>query len=86
MCERNKTVLRSNWLLQKICRYLKSTDETDQEGDSLPECQKSFELLKSYLCGEPILKYADTSKTYTLYTDASKYSWVGVLTQSCTIV
>ena len=49
-----------------------------------PECQKSFELLKSYLCGEPILKYADTSKPYTLYTDASKYGWVGVLTQSHT--
>ena len=39
------------------------------------ECQKSFELLKSFLCGEPILKYADTSKPYTLYTDASKYGW-----------
>ena len=49
-----------------------------------PECQKSFELLKSYLCGEPILKYVDTSKPYTLYTDANKYSWVGVLTQSHT--
>ena len=49
-----------------------------------PECQKSFKLLKSYLCGEPILKYADTSKPYTLYTDASKYSWAGVLTQSHT--
>ena len=47
-----------------------------------PECQKSFELLKSYLCDETILKYADTSKPYTLYTDASKYDWVGVLTQS----
>ena len=46
------------------------------------ECQKSFELLKSFLCGEPILKYADTSMPYTLYTDASKYSWAGVLTQS----
>ena len=51
-----------------------------------PECQKSFELLKSYLCGEPILKYADTSKPYPLYTDASKYSRVGVLTQSYTTV
>ena len=50
------------------------------------ECQKSFKLLKSYLCGEPILKYADTSKPYTLYTDASKYSWAGVLTQSHTTV
>ena len=49
-----------------------------------PECQKSFELLKPYLCGEPILKYADTSKPYTLYTDASKYGWAGVLTQSRT--
>ena len=51
-----------------------------------PECQKSFELLKSFLCGEPILKYADTSKPYTLYTDASKYGWAGVLTQSQTTV
>ena len=50
-----------------------------------PKCQKSFELLKSYLCGEPILKYADTSKPYTLYTDASKYGWAGVLTQSHTM-
>ena len=44
-------------------------------------CQKSFELLKEALCGEPVLKYADTSKQYTLYTDASKYGWAGVLTQ-----
>ena len=28
-----------------------------------PECQKSFELLKSYLCGEPILKYAQVNLT-----------------------
>ena len=44
-------------------------------------CQRSFELLKEALCGEPVLKYADTSKPYTLYTDASKYGWAGVLTQ-----
>ena len=50
------------------------------------ECQKLFELLKSFLCGEPILKYADTSKPYTLYTDTSKYGWAGVLTQSHTTV
>ena len=36
------------------------------------EYQKSFELLKSFLCDEPILKYADASKPYTLYKDASK--------------
>ena len=50
-----------------------------------PECQKTFELLKSYLCGEPILKYADTSKPYTLYTDASKHSRAVVLTPSHTM-
>ena len=36
------------------------------------------------LCSAPILKYPDTSKPYTLYTDASKYGWAGVLTQSHT--
>ena len=51
-----------------------------------PACQKSSELLKSFLCGEPILKYAGTSKPYTLYTDASKYRPAGVLTQSHTTV
>ena len=30
------------------------------------------------------MKYADTSKPYILYTDASKYGWAGVLTQSHT--
>ena len=31
-------------------------------------------------------QYADTSKPYTLYTDASKFGWAGVLTQSHTTV
>ena len=51
-----------------------------------PACQKSFELLKETLCGESVLKYADTSKPYTLYTDASKFGWAGVLTQHHTTV
>ena len=89
MCDRNKTVLRSNWLLQKscsyICRYLKTLTRLTRKETTFnwtPKCQKSFELLKSYLCDEPILKYVDASKPYTLYTDASKYGWAGVLTQS----
>ena len=45
------------------------------------QCQRAFELLKEYLLKEPILVYPDTSKPYTLYTDASKYAWAGVLTQ-----
>ena len=46
------------------------------------QCQESFNLLKDYLLKEPILKYADTSKPYVLYTNASKYAWAGVLTQA----
>ena len=49
-------------------------------------CQKSFKLLKETLCGEPVLTYADTSKPYTPYTDASKFGWAGVLTQPHTTV
>ena len=48
------------------------------------ECQKVFNLLKQSLYAQPILKYADTSKGYTLYTDASRYGWAGVLTQAHT--
>ena len=33
------------------------------------------------LLKEPILKYPDPSKPYTLFTDASKYAWACVLTQ-----
>ena len=44
------------------------------------QCQKSFELLKEYLLKQQILVYTDTRKPYTLYTDASKYAWAGVLT------
>ena len=45
------------------------------------ECEKAFATLKEKLCAQPILQYADTTKGYTLYTDASKYGWAGVLTQ-----
>ena len=34
----------------------------------------------------PILKYPDTEKPYTIFTDASKYGWAGVLTQEHTSV
>ena len=45
------------------------------------QCDISFQMLKDTLCSAPILKYFDTTKLYTLYTDASKYRWPGVLTQ-----
>ena len=64
-----------------ISRPLTTLTKKDTKFEWTSACQKSFELLKEALCGEPVLKYADTSKSYTLYTDASKYGWAGVLTQ-----
>ena len=46
-----------------------------------PICQESFELLKTSLMTEPILKYPDPNYPYVLFTDASKYAWACVLTQ-----
>ena len=34
----------------------------------------------------PILKYPDTDKPYTIFTDVSKYRWAGVLTQEHTTI
>ena len=39
-------------------------------------------MLKDYLQEAPILRYPDPSADYILYTDASKYAYAGVLTQS----
>ena len=64
-----------------VSRPLTTLTKKDQKFEWTPACQKSFELLKEALCCEPVLKYADISKPYTLYTDASKFGWAGVLTQ-----
>ena len=69
-----------------ISRPLTTLTKKDKKFEWTPACQKSFDLLKETLCGEPVLKYADTSKPYTLCTDASKFGWAGVLTQSHTTV
>ena len=68
-----------------ISRPLTTLMKKDVKFEWTSACQKSFKLLKEALCGESILKYADTSKPYTLYTDASKYGWAGVLTQPHTM-
>ena len=67
-----------------ISRPLTTLTKKDQKFKWTPACQKSFELLKETLCCEQVLKYADISKPYTLYTDASKYGWAEVLTQKHT--
>ena len=49
------------------------------------KCDLSFSI-ERFLISAPILKYPDTSKLYTILTDASKYGWAGVLTQEHTSV
>ena len=49
-----------------ISRPLTTLMKKDVKFEWTSACQKSFELLKEALCGEPVLKYADTSKPYTL--------------------
>ena len=39
-------------------------------------------MLKDYLQDAPILRYPDPAADYVLYTDALKYMYVGVLTQT----
>ena len=48
------------------------------------QCELSFQMLKDTLVLAPIPKYPDTSKPYTIFTDASKYGWAGTLTQEHT--
>ena len=44
-------------------------------------CEKSFQSLKQVIIQEPILVYPDPSEPYVLFTEASKYAWLCVLTQ-----
>ena len=53
----------------------------DVEFNWTPECENCFQILKEFLQKAPILKYPDSQANYTLYTDASKYMYTGVLTQ-----
>ena len=64
-----------------ISRILTKLTRKDQEFKWTPECGKCFHMLKDYLQEAPILRYPDRAASYTLYTDASKYAYAGVLTQ-----
>ena len=64
-----------------IARPLTNLTKQDVKFEWSEKCQKTFQLLKDMLLKEPVLKYPDPSKRYTLFTDASKYAWACVLTQ-----
>ena len=64
-----------------ISRVLTHLTKKDVEFKWTPECENCFQILKEFLQQAPILRYPDPEASYTLYTDASKYAYAGVLTQ-----
>ena len=64
-----------------ISRVLTHLTKKDVELKWTPECKNCFQILKEFLQQAPILRYPDPQANYTLYTDASKYAYTGVLTQ-----
>ena len=53
----------------------------DVEFKWTPECENCFQILKEFLKQAPMLRYPDPEASYTLYTDASRYAYAGVLMQ-----
>ena len=64
-----------------ISRVLTHLTKKDMEFKWTPECENCFQILKEFLQQAPILRYPDPQASYTLYTDASKYTYADVLTQ-----
>ena len=64
-----------------ISRVLTHLTKKDVEFKWTPEYKNCFQILKEFLQQAPILRYPDPQASYTLYTDASKYAYAGVLTQ-----
>ena len=64
-----------------ISRVLTHLTKKEIEFEWTPECENCFQILKEFLQQAPILRYPDPQANYTLYTDASKYVYTGILTQ-----
>ena len=69
-------------LFSDIARPLTQLTRKNEGFNWSTECDKCFHMLKDYLQEAPILRYLDPTADYILYTDASKYAYAGVLTQS----
>ena len=65
-----------------IARPLTQLTQKNEGFNWSTECDKCFHMLKDYLQEAPILRYPDPAADYILYTDASKYTYAVVLTQS----
>ena len=65
-----------------IARPLTELTQKNEGFNWTTECNKCFHMLKDYLQEALILRYPDPAADYILYTDAAKYAYAGVLTQS----
>ena len=65
-----------------IARPLTQLTQKNEGFNWSTECDKCFHMLKDFLQEALILRYPDPAADYILYTDASKYAYAGVLTQS----
>ena len=84
----SQAILRIIGVLLQVCTSFFLTfqdhykaDEKDKPFIWMKQCNLAFNMLKDKFCGAPILWYTDSSKQYTLFTDASIHGWAGVLTQ-----
>ena len=69
-----------------ISKVLTHLTKKDVEFKWTPECENCFQILKEFLQQAPILKYPDPQASYMLYTDASKYTYAGILTQHSNVM
>ena len=65
-----------------ISRPLTQLTQKNEGFNWITECDKCFHMLKDYLQEAPMLRYPDPAMDYVLYTDASKYAYTDILTQT----
>ena len=65
-----------------IARPLPQLTQKNEGFNWTTEFDKCFHMPKDYLQEAPILRYPDPVADYILYTDAPKYAYAGVPTQS----
>ena len=87
--EKVKQLPRSGRFLQKFVPVFTDTStsltlltQKDIPFKLTKMCQDALNLLKKKLTESSILKYPNLEKPYTFFTDASKYTWVCILTQA----
>ena len=67
-------------LLSELIRPLHQLTRKNIPFEWATDCQNRLDCLKHTITSAAILIYPEPTKPYILYTDSSKYTWVGILT------